>query len=153
MKKLLFAILLGALFVSCSKVPAGNVGIKFYLLGKDKGVDYEALGPGRYWIGINEELFLFPTQRQNKVWSDDEEGNRGFEFQSKEGMKLSANVGIEYQIEEVNVPRVFEMYKKDAKKYLTSFLGMPSVMHLTKHLPPEQQNKCMVKVRSVLLKK
>ena len=79
MKKLLFAILLGALFVSCSKVPAGNVGIKFYLLGKDKGVDYEVLGPGRYWIGINEELFLFPTQRQNKVWSDDEEGNRGFD--------------------------------------------------------------------------
>lgn len=116
MKKLLFAILLGALFVSCSKVPAGNVGIKFYLLGKDKGVDYEALGPGRYWIGINEELFLFPTQRQNKVWSDDEEGNRGFEFQSKEGMKLSANVGIEYQIEEVNVPQVFEMYKKGCEE-------------------------------------
>ena len=101
---------------SCSKVPAGNVGIKFYLLGKDKGVDYEALGPGRYWIGINEELFLFPTQRQNKVWSNDEEGNRGFEFQSKEGMKLSANVGIEYQIEEVNVPRVFEMYKKGCEE-------------------------------------
>lgn len=116
MKKLLFAILLGALFVSCSKVPAGNVGIKFYLLGKDKGVDYEVLGPGRYWIGINEELFLFPTQRQNKVWSDDEEGNRGFEFQSKEGMKLSANVGIEYQIEEVNVPWVFEMYKKGCEE-------------------------------------
>ncbi len=117
-KLLSISILLLSLscLISCSRVPAGNVGIKFYLLGKDKGVDYETLGPGRYWIGINEELFLFPTQRQNKVWSNDEEGNRGFEFQSKEGMKLSANVGIEYQIEEVNVPRVFEMYKKGCEE-------------------------------------
>ena len=106
------------MFVSCSKVPAGNVGIKFYLLGKDKGVDYEALGPGRYWIGINEELFLFPTQRQNKVWSDDEEGNRGFEFQSKEGMKLSANVGIESKSKKLTFPGYLKCTKKDAKKYL-----------------------------------
>ena len=99
-----------------SKVPAGYVGIKFYLLGRDKGVDYEVLGPGRYLIGINEELFLFPTQRQNKVWSNDEPDNTGFEFQSKEGMKLTANVGVEYQIEEENAPRVFEMYKKGCEE-------------------------------------
>lgn len=119
MKKTIITTTLGLLaccLSSCSKVPAGNVGIKFYLLGKDKGVDYETLGPGRYWIGINEELYLFPTQRQNKVWSSEEENNRGFEFQSKEGMKLSANVGIEYQIEEGNVPFVFEMYKKGCEE-------------------------------------
>lgn len=115
MKKSLFIALLGLSLMSlssCSKVPAGNVGIKFYLLGKDKGLDYETLSPGRYWIGINEELYLFPTQRQNKIWSNEEEGNHGFEFQSKEGMKLAANVGIEYQIEEEDVTKVFEMYKK-----------------------------------------
>lgn len=119
MKKFLTIILLAVLAAcccSCSKVPAGNVGIKFYLLGKDKGVDYESLKPGRYWIGINEELYLFPTQRQNKVWTndvtEDDAVKEGFEFQSKEGMKLNANIGIEYQISEENVPRVFEMYKK-----------------------------------------
>lgn len=105
-------MLLAGFCSSCSKVPAGNVGVKFYLLGKDKGVDYETLKPGRYWIGVNEELFLFPTQRQNKIWSYNEEDNQGFEFQSKEGMKLMANVGIEYQILDENVTTIFEMYKK-----------------------------------------
>ncbi|MEG1586426.1 MAG: SPFH domain-containing protein [Bacteroidales bacterium] len=103
-------------FSSCNKVPAGNVGIKFYLLGQEKGVDYETLSPGRYYIGVNEELYLFPTQRQNKVWTnditEDSEAEEGFEFQSKEGMKLEANIGIEYQINSENVPLVFEMYKK-----------------------------------------
>lgn len=101
---------------SCSKVPAGNVGVKFYLLGKDKGVDYETLKPGRYWIGVNEELYLFPTQRQNKIWSYNEEENQGFEFQSKEGMKLMANVGIEYQILDEDVTTIFEMYKKGCEE-------------------------------------
>ena len=55
-------------FASCSKVPAGQVGIKFYLLGGEKGVDTEELGPGRYWIGVNEELYLFPTYTQNYTW-------------------------------------------------------------------------------------
>ena len=47
------------------KVPAGNVGIKVYLLGGEKGVDAEQKGPGRYWIGWNEDLYLFPTYKQN----------------------------------------------------------------------------------------
>ena len=41
-------VILMTMITSCSKVPAGNVGIKFYLLGKDKGVDYDVLTPGRY---------------------------------------------------------------------------------------------------------
>lgn len=123
MKKLFsFLLLVAALsaFSSCSKVPAGNVGIKFHLLGAEKGVDYEILTPGRYHIGINQELYLFPTQRQNKVWTNDENEDsplrEGFEFQSKEGMRLEANIGIEYQIDEKDVPRVFEMYKKGCRE-------------------------------------
>jgi hypothetical protein len=60
MKKLLLAAMLMASVVGCSKVPAGNVGVKVYLLGTNKGVDHEVLGVGRYWIGFNEELYL-PT--------------------------------------------------------------------------------------------
>lgn len=102
-------------FSSCSKVPAGTVGIKFYLLGKSKGVDYDVLTPGRYWVGVNEELYLFPTRIQNRVWtSDSQEGSphdESFEFQSKEGMKLTANVGLDYCIEKENAPKIFELYK------------------------------------------
>jgi hypothetical protein len=37
------------------------VGVKCYLLGKSKGVDAEALGVGRYYIGFQQELYLYPT--------------------------------------------------------------------------------------------
>jgi len=100
---------------SCSKVPAGNVGIKFYLLGTDKGVDYDVLTPGRYYIGVNEELFKFPTQNQTKIWTSDEregsETDDDFNFQSIKGLKLSASVSIEYKVLPANVPMIFETYK------------------------------------------
>ena len=85
MKKLTNLILLGALALmgtACSKVPSGHVGVKVYLLGGEKGVDSEELGVGRYYIGINEELYLFPTFKQNYVWTADEregsESNESF---------------------------------------------------------------------------
>ena len=67
--KMMLIALLALTMVACSKAPAGHVGVKYYLLGGDKGVDSEELPPGRYWIGVNEELYLFPTFTQNYVWT------------------------------------------------------------------------------------
>jgi regulator of protease activity HflC (stomatin/prohibitin superfamily) len=124
MKKIFKAILIFAVLVvmismqSCSTVPAGNVGIKFHLLGSDKGVDYDVLSPGRYWIGINEKLYLFPTQHQTMIWTDDErEGSPNdehFDFQSKKGLQLKGNFALEYHMRPDDVPYIFETYKKGA---------------------------------------
>jgi regulator of protease activity HflC (stomatin/prohibitin superfamily) len=114
-KSFAMVVLAVVTLASCTKVPAGNVGIKFYLLGKDKGVDYDVLSPGRYYVGMNENLYLFPTQNQTKIWtSDKREGSPNdddFNFQSKAGLKLSASVSIEYHVKPENVPSIFEKYK------------------------------------------
>ena len=52
---------------SCAKVEAGYVGVRVNLLGGNKGVDSEVLGVGRYWIGWNQELYLFPTFQQTYI--------------------------------------------------------------------------------------
>lgn len=113
----LFAVgLLAALAVGCSKVPAGHVGVKVYLLGGEKGVDSEELGVGRYWIGVNEELYLFPTFSQNFVWTKGEDpgstGDESISFQTKEGMEVSADIGITYSINPNKVTDIFQKYRK-----------------------------------------
>lgn len=103
------------LFQGCNKVPAGNVGVKFYMLGGEKGIDHEILTPGRYWIGFNEELFLFPTYIQNYVWTKDKtEGSKNDESITfdVEGMKFGADIGIEYTVNPSKVPTLFQQYKK-----------------------------------------
>ncbi len=117
--KLLVLLVVGFMLAfsttSCNKVPAGNVGVKFYALGGAKGVDTEILKPGRYWIGMNEELYLFPTYIQNYVWTESPaEGSPNDESISfdVEGMKFGADVGIEYTVDPLMVPKLFQQYKK-----------------------------------------
>ena len=123
---LILAVIFSLSMMSCSKVPAGNVGIKFYLLGKDKGVDYDVLTPGRYWIGINEELYLFPTFTQNYVWTQNKtegsENDESITFQTKEGLTVNADVGITYHINPSFVPKIFQMYKRGINEITDVFL-------------------------------
>lgn len=111
---ILFPILL--LAAACSKVPVGNVGVKAYLLGGSKGVDTEELSPGRYWIGVNEELFLFPTFTQTYVWTkepvDGDATDESLTFQSIEGMNVNADVGITYAVNPSKVTTLFEKYRR-----------------------------------------
>jgi len=101
---------------ACSKVPAGNVGIKVHLLGGDKGVDTQELSPGRYWIGMNEDLFTFPTFTQNYVWTKDvTEGSptdEAITFQTKEGLSANADIGISYHIQPEKASLLFQKYRK-----------------------------------------
>lgn len=120
MKKRLFALLLALftfpLLTGCyDTVPAGNVGVIVHLLGSSKGVDNEVVGTGRYWIGINEQLVLFPTFQQNYVWtaSKDEgkEKDESFTFQTSDGMTIGTDVGVSYQIDPTKVSVLFQKYR------------------------------------------
>lgn len=114
---LLLVILLLSLFtIDCNKVPAGYVGVKVYLLGGNKGVDSEELGVGRYWIGINEELYLYPTFTKNYVWTagfdEGSEANESIDIQTQEGLTVNADVGIQFRIDPTQANELFQTYRK-----------------------------------------
>lgn len=118
MWKALAIAAMGLTLAACSKVPAGNVGVKVNLLGGAKGVEIEELGVGRYWIGINEELFLFPTFTQNHTYQD----NQVISFQTKEGLAVQANIGISYRIPPQNASKVFQKYRKGVDEITSIYL-------------------------------
>lgn len=126
MKKLFFLIAVILITVSCSKVPSGYVGVKVYLLGGSKGVESEELKIGRYWIGFNEELHLFPTFKQNYVWTKDakegSENDESITFQTKEGLAVNADIGITYSIEPTKVNTLFQKYRKGIEEITDKFM-------------------------------
>lgn len=126
MNKLIKTLLIGAACLSiaaCSRVPAGNVGVKVYMLGSEKGVDSEVLTPGRYWIGWNEELFIFPTFTQNKTWESEQDGKaNAFTFQTIEGMVVGADLGMSYSIEPDKVSTIFEKYRRGVDEITDTYL-------------------------------
>lgn len=106
-----------ALFITaCTKVPAGNVGVKFDMYGGDKGVTGEVVGPGKYWLGINEEMYLFPTFTQNEVWTADirpeSPADEALVFQDRDGTQLSVDIGVSYAIKPEMADAVFQKYRK-----------------------------------------
>lgn len=109
---LAFAMVLTA----CSYVPAGNVGVKFDLYGGSKGVTGEVVGPGKYWLGWNEEMYLFPTFTQNSEWTSDSrvgsETDESLSFQDKEGTVINADVGLSYAIQSDKADLVFQKYRQ-----------------------------------------
>lgn len=121
----LMTALIGSV-AACSYVPAGNVGIKVNMLGGDKGVDTEVLGVGRYWIGMNEELYVFPTFMQNYVWTKDPaEGSLNDEsisFQTADGMTANADIGISYSIDPDKVAIIFQTYRRGVDEITDTFL-------------------------------
>ena len=121
----LVAVLFGSV-AACSYVPAGNVGVKVNLLGSDKGVDTEVLPVGRYWIGMNEELYVFPVFMQNYVWTKDPaEGSQNDEsisFQTADGMTANADIGISYSIDPEKVSLIFQTYRRGVEEITDTFL-------------------------------
>ena len=129
MKNILIAmamILAFAGMTGCSKVPAGYVGVKVYLLGGSKGVDSEELGVGRYWIGMNEDLFLFPTFSQNYVWTAGQDetspSDESISFQTKEGMVVNSDIGITYAIQPGKVTDIYQKYRKGIDEITDTYL-------------------------------
>lgn len=124
-KSLIAAALLISL-AACTKVPAGNVGIKVYMLGGSKGVDIEEKGPGRHWVGFNEEMYLFPTFTQNYTWAKDcQDGdctNEELGFQTVEGLAVTADVGISYHIQADKAPLIFQKYRKGVDEITDIYL-------------------------------
>lgn len=107
---------------ACSKVPAGNVGVKVYLLGNSKGVDSEVLGTGRYWIGWNEELYLYPTFTQTVQYDKAGQFNQEVNFQDRDGTQLSVDVGVQYAIEKDKVSQIFQTFRKGNEELADSVL-------------------------------
>lgn len=120
--KLFFAVLFLAFLTACSKVPAGNVGVKFDLYGGDKGVTGEVVGPGKYWLGWNEEMYLFPTFSQNVTWVWQEGSNESITFQDREGTQINADVGITYYVDGSKADTVFQKYRKGIEEITDVYL-------------------------------
>lgn len=122
----ILAMVIAMNMAGCSRVPVGSVGVKVNMLGSRKGVDLTPVGPGRYFIGPNTQLVIFPTFTQNYVWTQSkEEGkavNEEITFQTVDGMSIKADVGITYHIESSMAPAIYSKYLKTPDEITALYL-------------------------------
>lgn len=91
--------------VSMTTIQAGYVGVRVNLYA-DKGVQNEVVGTGRYFLGLNEQMYKFPTFNQLMNYTEP------FTFQTSDAMDVRAMVGVEYNIDPAKAADVFATYRK-----------------------------------------
>lgn len=116
--KMIAVTAIAASLAACNRVPAGYRGVIVNLYGSDKGVSEQSVGVGRYYLGWNRELYLFPTFLQNYSWH----GEQAITMQTSEGLSISTNAGITYRIEPDNVVKVFQKYRLGIDEITNTFL-------------------------------
>lgn len=103
------------LFASCTRVNPGHVGVLVDLLGDEKG-SMEVVPVGKYYVGVNEDLYTFPTFEQNYVWTADEQEtspqDESISFQASDGSTINGDFGIRFTIDPEKVLVLFSTYRK-----------------------------------------
>jgi len=98
-------------------ISPGYVGVVVDMLGDNKGVESKELRVGMHWIAPWKNVYQFPIFEQNDTWEGDREG---FNFQTSEGMAVSADIGITYHLRPESIPLIFQRYRR----------GMDEITHI-----------------------
>lgn len=120
--KLPFAIVTALLifWVTCFKmISPGYVGVVVDLMGDAKGVESKELHVGMHWIAPWKTVYQFPIFEQNDTWEGDREC---FNFQTSEGMAVSADIGITYHLRSESIPVIFQRYRRGMDEITNTFI-------------------------------
>jgi regulator of protease activity HflC (stomatin/prohibitin superfamily) len=110
--------LLAGMGSSCDLIEPGHVGIEVDLYGKDRGVQDYPIVSGMVWYNpLTTRIFSYPTYVQTAVWTANlNEGrplNEEISFNSREGLVITADVSLSYQLEAAKVPAFYVKFRSD----------------------------------------
>lgn len=119
-EKLTVIAILALSLVGCTRVNPGNVGIQVNYYGTDKGVSSYPSVSGMVWYNpATTSVFEYPTFVQTATWEKEER----MIFNSKEGMLVSADVSLSYQLIADKVPSFYVKFRSDdLDKFTHGFL-------------------------------
>jgi len=113
------------LFITCTKrIDPGYAGIEVDLYGGNKGVQSYALRTGMvFYNPLMTTIVTYPVFVQTAIWTRSmDEGkttNEEITFNSKEGLVISGDVNLSYQLDEKLVPNFYVKFRQDNLEHFT----------------------------------
>jgi len=113
-----------SLFIGCTTIAPGHVGIVVNKMGSDRGVESYPQQTGLVWFNpFVTTVFEYPTFVQTVVWtrtpSEGNPNNEEVSFNTKEGLTMTADVSVSYQLTPENVPSFYVKFRNDDLKLFT----------------------------------
>lgn len=114
-----------ALSVGCTfgKIEPGHVGVVVPLSGDDKGT-LETASNGWYMYSFNTQVYEFPVYNQQYNWANNRDSKERLYFGDRNGLRLGADVGIQYHVPASQVTTLFKTYRQDLDHVRDTILKM-----------------------------
>lgn len=108
------------LIAACSRVGNGEVGVRYHTLSSDRGVEQTPLGMGWYLTGPGTGIETFPTFAQTRTWTY--QNNEALAFADNEGLPVTAEMGITYQVDPQKAPYLYSRYRRGIDEITDTFV-------------------------------
>jgi len=104
--------------MGCTRIPPGYVGIVVDYYGTDKGVEGLPVYTGMIWYNpFTKAVIEYPTFVQTAVWSasphEGSKNNEEISFNTKEGMVITGDISLSYQLDATKVPSFYVKFRSD----------------------------------------
>lgn len=106
-------------FAFVRSIAPGYVGVVVNLWGEAKGVQAEEKGVGYHFIPPWKEMYTFPIFEQNFTWEHKEDL---YHFQTKEGLRMSARMGVTFHLEPDKIHILFCRYRRGMDEITHTFV-------------------------------
>ena len=115
----IFSPIIFFIWFCMTMISPGYVGVVVNMFGEEKGVDAKELHVGMHFIAPWKKVYQFPIFELNDTWEGDREG---FNFQTNEGMAVSADIGISYHLRSESIPVIFQRYRRGMDEITNVFI-------------------------------
>lgn len=101
------------------RIDYGNVGVRFNLIGDDKGVSTTPITPGYALVNpFTQRVYEYPIVTQNLVY----EKELRMSFNANDGAQLSADVGMSYAVKQDKVVDIFKKFRNNLESILHGYV-------------------------------
>lgn len=116
-------IALSMFFIGCERIDAGHVGVKVNLYGTDRGVqDVEQVSGMVWYFRPATAVYEFPTYVQQARYAAKDEDDNSIHCTTNDGMAISFDVGINYQVQADKVSEIFKKYRLELSQIQDQYL-------------------------------
>jgi len=103
---------------ACGQVQPGHVGIKINQYGSGAGVSSEPLQVGTYFTPFGTNIIEYPVFTQTYTYTasttEGSANNEEFTFNDKNGLNISADIGVSYSVNPDLAPKLYSKFRTDA---------------------------------------
>jgi regulator of protease activity HflC (stomatin/prohibitin superfamily) len=107
-----FAVIVGLLFLSGTRVRSGEVGVRVVDLGANAGVQAHPLSVGWYFPQLGSYVLKFPTTTRTEVWSEAGDSiGPAIQFNNGDGVPTRMAVSVQVRIDPQRAPAAVQRYR------------------------------------------